>query len=518
VRLFSPTWRERRRFVAPLLALLVACFAAAQPYAADGGFDRPREAFGLVRASLAGAIDAGQPRLLVGDTSGVRLLDLQPGQALDDAPSRWLAQDAVIRGVAAASGWRADGAAVYAWYLRDPRTGRYEYHWQWGEARADLLDAPQALDLALFVGPAGPEAWVAVPGVAGGRLERYRWGVDAPEVMVRSDRSVASPVLARGPTGERHLAYLEGATIDTPIGISAEWRVVYRAPDGSERRFEGALAPPARLLLDPGEPGLLMWPRQDAHLMVSDLAAAEPARLLGEGRAVGVAGARAFRAVGASIVASTLPERGADASDDTNVAWSPATIDQAALVQAGGVTYLAWSGSLAGGGSRAVSSDDATSFEPTWRDHLAARFGWNPWAFEEELVGQATGALLVGVLGTMVLVPLLWLLTLPLTQRVPERWLRLAGAGTATATLALLGAFAALRASGLGNDVAPLLGGWAGFLAALIAGTVVPPLVLRRVDLEPQPTLLASTGLACFVSLSLITFLAFQPWLAVLGM
>ena len=515
-RLAAP-WHVMR-FVAPLLALLVANIAAAQPYLADGGFDRPRETFELTRASLASAIDRGQPRLLIGDASGVRLLDLQPGQALDTAPSRWLAQDAVIRDVAAASGWGPDGEAAYAWYVRDPRSGRYEYHWQWGEVRLDLLDAPQALDMALFVGPEGPEAWVAVPGVAGGRLERYGWGVDPPEVMVQSERSVAAPVLARGPTGERHVAYLEGATIDTPIGTSAEWSAVYRAPDGSERRFEGALAPPARLLLDPGEPSLLVWPRQDAHLMVSDLGASEPARVLGEGRAVGVAGSRAFRAVGASIVASGLPERGATTGDHTNVAWSPYAIDRAALVAAGGITYLAWSGSLAGGGSRAVSSDDATSLQPTWRDHTAARFGWNPWAFEEELVGQATGSLLVGVLGTMVLVPLLWLLTLPLTQRVPERWLRFAGALTATATLALLGAFAAARAAGLGNDATPLLGGWGGFLFALIAGTVVPPLLLRRADLEPQPALLASAGLACFVCLSLIAFLAFQPWLAVLGM
>ena len=501
-----------------VLVLLVTSLATAQPYAADGGFDRPREAFGLVRASLAGAIDRGQPRLLIGDTSGVRLLDLQPGQGLDAVPSRWLAQGVVVRGVAAASGWGGDGAAVFAWYVRDPRTGRYEYHWQWGEARADLLDAPQVLDLALFVGPDGPEAWVAVPSVDGGRLERYRWGVGTPEVIVQSDRSVASPVLARGPTGERHLAYLEGATIDTPIGISAEWSAVYRAPDGGERRFEGTLAPPARLVLDPGEPSLLVWPRQDAHLMVSDLGAGDPARVLGEGRAVGVAGARAFRAVGASIVASPLPERGATASDDTNVAWSPHTIDQAALVRAGDVTHLAWAGSLAGGGSRAASSDDATVFEPGWRDHLAARFGWNPWAFAEELLGQTTGALLVGVLGTMVLLPLLWLFTLPMAQRVPERSLRWAGALTATATLALLGIVAAARAAGLGNDAAPLLGGWGGFLAALIAGTVIPPLMLRRVDLEAQPALLASTGVACFVSLSLIAFLAFQPWLAVLGM
>lgn len=298
MRLVSWRWRARPRFAVAFVALVVTCLAAAQPYAADGGFDRPREAFGLVRASLATAVDGGEPRLLVGDTSGVRLLDLQPGQALDAVPSRWLAQGVVVRGVAAASGWGPDGAAAYAWYVRDPRSGRYEYHWQWGETRAELLDAPQALDLALFVGQDGPEAWVAVPGVDGGRLERHRWGVDTPEVAVRSDRSVASPVLARGPAGERHLAYLEGATIDTPIGISAEWSAVYRAPDGSERRFEGAQAPPARLLLAPGEPNLLVWPRQDAHIMVSDLSATEAARVLGEGRAVGVAGARAFRAVG----------------------------------------------------------------------------------------------------------------------------------------------------------------------------------------------------------------------------
>ena len=497
-------------------ALLSAVLA--QPYSADGGFDRPRESVDITRGSLAVAVDAGRPRLLVGDAQGARLFDLAPAQPLDAGAAQWLAEATVVRGVAAASGWGPEGAAVYAWFERDTVSGHYRYWWQWGEERRLLLEALQLLDVVLFVDEAGPEAWVAVPEATGGRLERYVWDTDEAEEMLRSDRGLGAPTLARDPAGGRHLAFLEGATVDSPVGIRADWSAVYVAPDGSEQRFEGAQAPPGRLVLDLGTPSLLVWPREDGKVIASDLTATNPDVALGAGRAVGVVAERAFWASSASIVATDLIARGASAARSVNVAWSPHAVERALLLHHDGVTYLGWIGALPGAGSRALHSDDARALQPGWRDHVAAWFGWTPWALAEEAAGQLTGALLVAVLATMVLIPLFWLVSLPLAPRLPDRWIRLAGAAVAVASVLVIGVALVARAVSQGHDASALLGGVWGFAVALGLGLALPSLLLRRVDLEPQPALLLAAALGSFVSLGLMAFVAFQPWLHVLGL
>lgn len=501
---------------AVLLALLTG-LAAAQPYAAEGGFDRPRVAFDLSRASLAAAVDEGRARLLIGDANGLRLIDLVAGTDLRTAPTTVLAERAVIRGVAAADGV-AGGPAAYAWFERDPRSGAYHYTWRWGEREQPLARTSQALEMALVMGDEGPEAFLALPTAEGGRLERYRWDASAPETMIRSERSLAAPTVARDPEGSLHLAYLEGTTVETPIGLSAEWEVVYRAPDGREWRFPDALGPPAAITLDAADPVVLLWLRSDATLVAIAPQVEAAPQTLGAGRPVGIAAARAFWTRGATIVATGLATRAASDTRPVNVAWSPYTVERATLTNVDGVTHLAWSGTLPGGAGVALSSDDAEPLRASWRDHVAAWFGWTPWALREEALGQLTGALLVGVLGTMVLLPLFWVLTLPLARRVPERWARLAGALVAASSLLVLALLAAFRAAGLGNDVALLLGGYWGFGLAVAVGLLVAPLALARVDLETQPALLASAGIAGFVILSLASFIAFQPWLQLFGL
>ena len=510
--------RTLRRLVMTTLVSVLLAAALAQPYSADGGFDRPRASVDLTRGSLAVAVDAGAPRLLVGDGQGARLFALSPGQPLDAQAARWLAEATVVRAVAAASGWGPDGAAVYAWLERDTVSGHYRYWWQWGDERRPLLEALQMLDLALFVGAAGPEAWVAVPEATGGRLERHVWDASEAEEMLRSDHSLGAPTLARDAAGRRHLAFLEGSTIDSPVGLRADWSAVYVAPDGSQQRFEGAQSPPGRLVLDLGTPPLLLWPREDGQVIVSDLTASEPDVTLGPGRAVGVVAERAFRSSGASIVATDLSARGAPAAGAVNVAWSPYAVERARLLHHDGVTYLGWIGTLPGAGSRVLHSDDAQALQPLWQDHVAAWFGWTPWALAEEAVGQLTGALLVAVLATMVLFPLFWLVSLPLAQRLPEAWTRLSGAALAVASVLAIGVALVVRAAGQGHDASALLGGVWGFAVALGLGLALPPLLLRRVDLEPQPALLIAAALGSFVSLGLIAFVAFQPWLQVLGL
>ncbi len=503
--------------VSTLVSTLV-CVGLAQPYSADGGFDRPRQSVGVTRGSLAVAVDAGRPRLLLGDAQGARLFDLVPARPLDPDAAQWLAEATMVRGVAAASGWGPDGVAVYAWLERDTVSGRYRYWWQWGDERRLLLEALQLLDLALIVDEAGPEAWVAVPEATGGRLERYLWDADEAEEMRRSDRSLGAPTLLHDAAGGRHLAFLEGATVDSPIGIRAEWSAVYVAPDGSEQRFEGAQAPPGRLVLDLGTPSLLLWPREDGQLIASDLTATNPDVTLGAGRAVGVVAERAFRSSSASIVATDLIARGAPAARNVNVAWSPHAVERGMLLHHDGVTYLGWIGTLPGAGSRVLHSDDAQAFQPDWQDHVAAWFGWTPWALAEEAAGQLTGALLVAVLATMVLIPLFWLVSLPLAQRLPERWTRLAGAAVAVASVLLIGVALTVRAASQGHDASALLGGVWGFALALGLGLALPSVLLRRVDLEPQPAVLIAAALGSFVSLALMAFVAFQPWLQLLGL
>lgn len=497
--------------------LLVLAHALAQPYAADGGFDRPREGFAVTRASLAAVVDAGVARVLIGDASGARVVTLRPGEALADAPTRGLS-DAVVRGVAAADGW-LDGDAVYAWFERDTRSGEYRYWWSWRDETRALRTSLQALDLALALGPAGPEALVAVPAVAGGRLERSRWDEAATSVVVQSDRTVAAPAAAYDADGRLHLAYLEGATVDTPLGQTSEWAVVYHHDDREQLRIDGALGPPGSLVLEVSTaPGVLAWSREDGVAMalpLSDLGAAPVP--LGAGRPFGATVDSVLWTRSGSLVVTGPLRDAVGARASHNVAWSPYAVAQASATRADGVTYLVWTGTEAGGGGRVLVSDDAAAFAPTLVDHLAAWFGWTPWAVAEEAAGQATGALLVGVLGTMVLLPLLWLLSLPLARRVDDRRARSVGAALAVAVVAALGLAAVARAASVGNDAWDLLGGGWGFGLALLLALWLPPLLLRRVDLEVQPALLISSGLAAFVGLSVTAFVAFQPWLRVLG-
>lgn len=502
------------------LALTLAlALASAQPYAADGGFSRPREGFSVTRAHLAAVVDAGAPRVLIGDASGARVLTLRPGEPLEDAPSVTLAEASVVRGVAAADGWQG-GAAVYAWHERDATSGVYRYWWSWQGERRALLESLQDLHVTLALGPDGPEAYVAVPGVAGGRLDRRAWDEATPSVHVRSDSTLAEPTATYDADGVLHLAYLEGATVDTPIGPSSEWALVYRRGDAEVARFDGALGPPSPVVLHAdASTAVVAWSREDGTVLAMTLDADDAAAVsIGSGRAFGAGDGRLLWTRAGSLIATDLHAPSPDERISVNLAWSPHAVARASSTRADGVTYLVWTGTEPGGGSRALVSDDAAPFEPTWRDHVAAWFGWTPWAFAEELAGQATGALLVGVLGTMALMPLLWLLTLPLSRRVGDRSARTLGAALAVALVAALGAAAVARAAIVGNDAWDLLAGGWGFALALVAGLVLTPVLLRRVDLDVQPALLVSSAIATFVSLSLIAFIAFQPWLQVLGM
>lgn len=512
--------RPRGRLV--LIALACCAMAAsvgwAQPYAADGGFDRPRLGDGLTRGSVAVAGDGARAWAIVGDVRGVRLLALTPGvePALEHAT--WLARDQVARGVMAADAWAAsaDAGPVFGWFERDATTGAYRYWWTWQGSTSLLRETPQPLGVALTVGDAGPEAWFAVPSAAGGRLERQRWGGDGAQVMATSARSLAAPTLAWHEGGTLHVAYLEGSTVESPLGTSSEWSAVQATVEGDAlrevARHDGALGPPAQLALHAGTPATIAWQRSDGTLLVTSGAAAPVA--VGSGRPTSVDASHVVWTQGATVFERRLPL--VDGAPATPLAWSPATIEAAATTDAGGTRFLVWIGTGAGGG-RLFASDDAAPFRPTLTDHVAAWFGWSPWSFGEELAGQATGAVLVGVLGTMVLLPLVWLASLPLARRIGERRARLAGAALAVAIIAALGVAVVARAAATGNDASELLGGGWGFALALALGLALPGALLARADLEVQGALLVSGGIAAFVSLTVMAFVAFQPWLRLLG-
>ncbi len=507
--------------VAPLVLALALSLAPAQPYAADGGFDRPHELVAsMQRPAVALAVDRGVAVVTYVDRG--RILRLPLAHQGDARRVTELASGETYWDVFAAGSRDGSAPAVFAWYQRDFTTGRYIYTWHSDGETRRLFEAQQALDVRLAVGPDGPEAWVTRMVPAGAQLERIGWadGPDAaPEIVLTSALTLAGVDVAYDDAGALHLAYLEGFTETTDFGVNAEWSARYVRlgdPAGPEEPVDlGRAAPPPGRVAVALDEVRVVWPTERGEVVATAPATGDGVPL-GSGRPVAATADHVIWSEGATLAARSRPlEQGVLA----NVAWSPLGIERAVAAQdADGVTHLVWVGRRAGGGYAVLASDDRTPMVRTVSDRVAATFGWSPWSLAEEAAGQVAGALLAAVLITMALIPLFWLVASFVVGRVPHERTRLAGAITAAAVIALAIAGLVIATSLPPDRVLALTGlPWAAPVALLVA-VAIGSRVVRKADLESLQALVLTACATSLVAVALLAFVTFQDWLAFLGL
>lgn len=540
----TTTTLAARRAPKILLALvLLACtaLAAAQPYAAAGGFDRPllRETTVAVASVAVAVSPSGAITSTVwADSSGVWRQD-RAAEGVS-APTQVAVSDGV-RSVSAA--YVGDDLAV-AWVVRDRRTGVYHHEFAWDGQERLLFDDPLMVGLRLF-------DWRGEPWAAGLfrregegqiRLLPLASGT-SPEanavVAYRTDLSLRGLDLVVAPSGALWLGWLEGKNERGEFGLISEWdSYVAELPAGGAggASLRGPLVlgeadvederQRVELLLPPGagdEEGVaetvrVLWPDSEGDLRLTEvyvggeeLTATSTSAALGRGRPLGASWPHLFWSIDSSV-------RRLDITDGAqlNVAWSPVTIEGASFDTADDVSAIGWYGRAQGGAVQIFGTDDRTPMELRWTDRLAATMGWSPWHLWDEFVGQALTALLAGVLVAMLVVPILMIVT-PFLVRFFRRQRRAVTAGVVLGLLPLLGAGLLLvRLLGYGAD--DPLGALLTVGAAALVGVVVGWLATRGGDREAQGTMTLAGATTTFAAFTLWSFLTYNDWAPLVGL
>ncbi len=525
----SPSLRTSAlRCVFVLLSALLALptLAAAQPYAAAGGFARPvlQEATATA-ASVALAVSEGGAvtTTVWAGGNGVWRLDHTASGTHEPV---LVTESNDVRTVSAA--YVGDALAV-TWVSRDRRTGTYHYMVRWGDETRELFQDSLIVPLQLF--ERDGEAWAAGlfrrEGQGQIRLVPLAGGDDL--VIYRTDLSQRGLGLLQQGDG-LWLGWLEGKNERGEFGLISEWDAYVGYLGGGAQSLPGVVTLGEANVEDERQNVVLagagaapsgvwvLWPDAEGDLRVSqaDLEGGEPVvgstgAPLGSGRPVGAAWPNLYWVDGSSIVRH---EVGGD-DEVLNVVWSPVTIESAVFDAAAGLEALAWFGRAQGGAIEIYVTDDRTPMDLGWADRLAAAMGWNPWHMWDELIGQALTALVVGVTFGMLLVPLLMLLA-PLFTRF------LSGPSGALVTGVILGALPVLaggylyaRVSGQAAAGTPGLG---TVLVAALIGALVGWLFSRRGDREAQGTLTLAGALTAFAGITVWSFLTYKQWAPVIGL
>lgn len=513
--------------VLALVAVMAAAAVHAQPYAAAGGFGAPRVVAAGVLAVAAVAAGDGTTYLVWADGQGV-------WSSSSGGEPRLVARSETVRGAWATV---SQGDLAVAWVERDRRTGATSHHLTYrGE---DHLLFSDTVETPLIVGPGRSGPWVAAPVRRGGeaQLSVYAWeggGPGEPRVLYSTDLSVRGLFAvddgdprAEGPGW---IAWLEGFSEMTPLGLNSEWHAYVMRADGAgpvdlgladviDERQTVALGPVE------GDEGSVraLWRAEEADLRASlvtsgdgqDLAVTRTVATGEVGRPVAWVGDDAYWLVGPYI------RRAAPLSDDESaisVAWSPELVADVALArdEATGVTNLAWYGRRQGGQLVVFASDDSAPFKPTLSDRVAATMGWSPWNVAQEAAGQALTAVIVGVMGTVALAPLLFLLSVLLARFRPVRVRPLVvGGWVGVLVPPLIVLLVNLRVPALGLlEPGPLI----GLVIMLGFGALVGYLITRGADREVQLHVLASSAATVLVGLTIWSFAYYRVWAPFVGL
>lgn len=522
-RPFPLLWKACLAFV----LLVCVCSAASQPYVADGGFGRPWEVARLPGSTLVAlAFDGDTPFIYWTDRRGV-----WQRRAEAAAPAELVVEGRGIRQVSAAS---VHGELALLWVRRDLATGRTRHWLRWrGEDRL-LLDALQAYEMSLTAAPSGPAVLVARREGAETVLRLLTWG-GGDTVVHRSDQSLVRYRASFDRSGHASVVWLEGFTDRNSLGFSAaDWTAylaevdeegdAYRLVELGAARYLGVESQTAVARAD--DVTRVLWPGPDGEVLFASSSAgtgadttrtgalAVDAVEIGNGSPLAVVDSSAYWTEGASVRRREVAASAAGtASEVTNVAWSPATILRAELKKSGNVQQLAWTGPTRGGEFRVFASDDSAPFEPGVRDRAAAAMGWNPWGFWEGAIAQVMGSLLAGMLVSMALSPLLWLVAALLVHS------RLGNRPTSTGIILgatiLVGLLIAAEFLTRSTPIAqePLFGTSTQAIPALVLAAAVTWWWRRRSDTERLIGILGSSFLFAFVAVSTLAFLTFQTWL-----
>jgi hypothetical protein len=143
---------------------------------------------------------------------------------------------------------------------------------------------------------------------------------------------------------------------------------------------------------------------------------------------------------------------------------------------------------------------------------------WSPWTVWQEAVGQGLTSVLAGIIVTLGLAPLLFVLALVAVRA------RLAGSRHAllgavlgiVAPVAIL-VFVALRYPAPQLSATLSLAGVLGALPWLLLGGVVGYLLARRSDNEGQLVTFLAACSAAFVAITALAFVNYHDWAAFVG-
>ena len=492
-----------------LSTALLATFGWAQPYAASEGFDRP---FLLGRSDtipgIAVAAEQGEVYAFWDDGAGVMRAPLsQP-----DGEGERIVPGSGIRTVHATT---SGGDLALAWVQRDPVSGRTVHRLRWRGQEVELLEAGQPFMLELAGSPDGPLVLYARGDEGRSALLLQPW--QAPARVVRSSQDTISKYsIVVDDAGTIHLSWLEGFNDPNAVGVAAaSWTAYYLKlePDGSSgQALElGAATNPGlsfrtAIGLDGNKP-VVLWPTPDAQ--VAAAVPGQPPTLLGAGTPLGVGDGFAYWIRTSSIVRTPL---GAAVAAPANVLWSPHTPELARFLVERGHHYLAWYGPDLGGGFAIHGGNNLSPIELTWRDRLAARMGWNPWAFWQASGGQLLASLFAGVMLTMVMSPLFWLAALMLSRLGRVRRGTELGIIVSVVSLLSILSLINLRSALSASATRELTGTPLEVAAALAASATITWLILRRADNEIQLGILVSACLSTAISVSILSFINFQAW------
>lgn len=541
----------RMRLLPAMLLALWLGGAAAQPYAADGGFARPTiNDTGATTASVSVAVSpSGVITTVWGAAEGIWR---------QDRDATGISEDALLVGtndVRAVSAEYVGDELVVSWVSRDRSTGVYHYNALLGGRQQELFTDALIVDLVLFDHQGSPYA--AGLFRRGGEGQLRVIALADPADAARGGRVIYRTSLAqRGldvlstPDGHVWLGWVEGRNERGEFGLISEWNAfVAYLPDLDQPLLDPAdlglayvederlrVALMTELPADSAEAARLpvatdlvhtLWADEEGILRVSTvkvdaagLTATTSDHALGVGRPLGAIWPYFYWVTGTSIARASYAGGPA-----TNVAWSPITIEGtgfsavptpvAAADPQPALTAIAWFGRAQGGAIQVYGTDTRSAMTVRWSDRLAAAMGWSPWHMWDELIGQALTALLIGVIAAIAMVPAFIVLGSLLGRlvRTPRRAL-LAGVAAA---LVLLVAGTTLYQRGFPSQEERTLI-WLSVVAGSLLGALTGWLVGRSGDREAQGTFTIAGAVTMLVAATVLSFLTYRQWAALVGL